>query len=1408
MMAKNERVGIDIGALSLAAVRLDGSMNLMSSFYRPHRGNPGKVIEEALKAIQVTEQDVIGITGSSAGLFAETLGAVRLDITRCQIAAALSSVPMARNIIDIGGASATLIQLDAQGNFQGYSTNSLCAAGTGSFLDEQAYRLGISYKETESLPHVGSPPTIATRCAVFAKSDLIHRQQEGYSKADMWSGLCRGMARTLVNTLFNGRPLDAPAAIIGGVAQNQEVIRWLEKDFKALIYVPENPHLMAAIGAARLCAAVNEKISCLSASVQAHKDSFQVDYHPWLLSIEKSTVPTIQADESYTDDDRNEVRILHWPISGEARGILGIDIGSTSTKLVLMDEEDRVMADIYRKTAGDPVGATKLLFKALSLISARKKTRLEILGVGTTGSGRKLIGKIIGADRIINEISAHVAGAIRTDPSIDTIFEIGGQDSKFMSVQKGHIRDTNMNYVCAAGTGSFVEEQANKLGYEVSRVGEAVLNLRPPRTADRCTVFMEQDVDRLLQQGLSAEEALAGVMVSVVKNYMNKVVGNRHHSRTRIFFQGATARNLGLVAAFEKLLGVQMVVSPYCHVMGAYGVALLVRQSMKEMGQSRSAFRGLDLQKREITLTTDTCNLCQNHCVITHAEIEGGKESPSWGYLCGRDPEEQRVRQNPYERAIRLRQQLWREAGSGPPLPESAGVVGIPQALTTYSYFPLWRRFFHHLGYRVQLSGNTTDVIRDLGTRITGAEFCFPAKAALGHAAFLANEEGVDFVFLPHMISELKNRHSTASKFCPYVQAYPAAANTALSLNGSDTSRLLSPTIDLRLSEGRVLDALQKALGRPLKRTRKQLRRAWREGLQIQRSFELRCIKEGRHILEEARGKGEKVLLLVGRPYNIYDSGLNLGLPKKLAEQGRTVLPLDMLDAPLGALDPLHRNCYWNYGQKILAAFQRVAGDERIDSVYLTNFNCGPDSFLLSFSEHQMADRPFLILELDEHGADAGYMTRIEAYFDVLKRSNAGSLPKPTRREPRRMKDRIIWIPPMHPLGAPFFSAAFRRHGYDARPLPPEDRGAFEQGRACTRGAECLPTALTIGALMQAVQNHRGNERHAFFMPTAEGPCRFGQYCTLHRLILDREGLSDVAILSPSSFNSYQGLEESLRRNMWHALLAADILFKAALKIRPYEIHPGETNRVLAKQQARMEQALQAGENIPAVLNGSVERIMAIPRNKTQKPLVGVVGEIYVRCNTFANEDVIGAIERFGGEAWLSPMGEWILYTAAVQGISFRDRSRNWFKKWMADLKNYYLFRQEQRFYEQAGAALADRHEPDIHSVIEEGKKYLPLNFEGEAILTVGRAAWFAKQGASLVINCAPFGCMPGTITTALFRKISPEIGIPVVNMFYDGRGNQNQRLEVFLNNAIYDNRKTSIEDIQDRTASNRFAIT
>ncbi len=785
MKRANALVGLDIGGIFVKIIVMDAQGRVLHRAARRHHGNPVDVVRQELSGLDLDGPVAAGITGAYASQVAGGLNLVPVDFVNAEMKSVRRVFPRAKNIINVGGSSVTLIQLDSEGNFLDFSTNSLCAAGTGSFLDKQADRLGINYDEIKDLPHEDSPPPIATRCSVFAKTDLIHRQQEGYGKAALWCGLCKSMCGTFLNTLLRGRPLDGLTVLTGGVSQNQEVLRWLKARYGDQVQTYEDATFSGAIGAACM---TNGHMDDLPATVRSLRDRgerAQGAPRRSKLQFRKSRYPSFEVAEAYVDELDNEVRITHWPEGRTQAVYLGIDVGSTSTKVLLMDDEEKVVADIYRRTAGDPLQATKNLFVAIQDLARRRRSGVKVLGVATTGSGRKLVGRVVGADLIVNEITAHLAGAMHVDPHVDTVFEVGGQDAKYIHARNGRIYDSNMNYVCAAGTGSFVEEQAKKLNIALEEIGDIVMGIAPPVTSDRCTVFMEQDVDRLLRQGYTRQECMAAVLCSVVNNYLNKVVGRRHVSREKIFFQGATARNKGLVAAFENLLDVEMVVSPYCHVMGSYGAALLAKKQPEECETTR--FKGLDLSKRRIRLRTEQCALCQNHCKITFADIEGETAQPSWGYMCGRDPDSGTVRVRrefePFRKRLNM---LLREPdaktqrkssksatrpllGRGKRRRTSNVTIGIPRALTTYSLYPLWRRFFKELGFKVVLSGRTDDDVVQRGNELTAAEFCFPIKLAHGHAAKLAEADGVDFLFLPHMICTERNPKTSNSYYFPFV---------------------------------------------------------------------------------------------------------------------------------------------------------------------------------------------------------------------------------------------------------------------------------------------------------------------------------------------------------------------------------------------------------------------------------------------------------------------------------------------------------------------------------------------------------------------------------------------------------------------------------------------------------------
>ncbi len=1380
------RLGLDVGAIAVHAVIIDDQDRILARRSRPHHGELLPTVRGVIEDLpRATDIQAVRLVGSQAEPVAKALGVEVGDTVDATLQAVRRVVPGVRQIIDAGGSSLSLIRLKADGSFAGYQANTLCAAGTGSFLDEQAARLGFQQEELATLPTMECPPDIAARCAVFAKSDLIHRQQEGHSKEACWSGLCHGLSRTMVMTLFKGRTPEPPLAIVGGVALNPEVVRALGKEMDIELAVPDHPDTVTALGAAMAAEPLSAPLD-LGLLSDRGSEAEQAARR-FSLTLERTKYPSFEVQEEWLDDHGTEVRISAWPADGQLVGTLGIDIGSTSTKATLVDGEGTVMLDLYRRTAGDPIGATRLLLKALRTIAAEKSATLEITGMGTTGSGRKLVGAVFGADAVVNEISTHVAGAMKTDPSIDTIFEIGGQDAKYVHTVDGRLHEANMNYVCAAGTGSFVEELSRKLGFELHSLGDQLLGVEPPITSDRCTVFMEQDARHLLRKGFSPREVMGAVVYSVVQNYLTKVVGHRPRSKEKVFFQGATARNKALVAAFENLLDVEVVVSPYAHVMGAWGVALITAQRLADRGET-TTFPGLHMADREVRLENDVCTLCANRCHVTHAHVEGLDEVPSWGYLCGRDPDEHKVKANTHFRAFDKRKKLYRQAGVVK-LPKAAPQVHMPNALLAWSYAPFWRRFLGELGHRLVLSRPTNPDIARGASDWVGADYCFPVKLAHGHLRkILEDSDAHARVLVPFMISAEPQEKTLGSWFCPYNIGLPAMLEAAAKLRGAAMNgRLLKPTVDLRWDPATAAKRLHAELADRLGGSRADFERAWTAAMNTMHELDADMAAYGQTLMREVEATGRPAVVIMGRPYNVYDAGANLALPEKLSQLGIDVIPMDMLPLEGEHLDATFENMFWNFGRRILEAAQLVARTPWLYGVGFTNFSCGPDAFIWTYAEKIIGSKPMLVLELDEHGADAGYLTRLEAFADVLAsnkvRTVAPYRPSEGAVGADKLEGKTLWMPMLHESGSPMLAASLRRNGMPVQPLPPETEESFQLGRANTRGGECLPCPATLGTFLDTVDKLGGKpEEHALFMPTASGPCRFGQYCTLDRLVLDDKGLGPVPIVSLSSTNNYDGVSSAARRDMWTGVVVGDILYKLRCRVVPYELEPGAGEAAFEYWLDRLVQVFASGGALEPEVKAAHDAFAAIPRRDEPKPLVGIVGEIYVRSNRFTNQDVVRTIEAAGGEAWLAPISEWFLYIGYLDNQGLGNSPKGVKARIQAYLRNGWLVRDESKWMKLASPLLDNRHEPSLATTVAAGRRWVPEDFVGETILTIGRSIEFMKQGADLVVNAAPFGCMPGALTSGVLQAVEAEYGVPVASMFYDGEGGGvNDRLGTYL---------------------------
>jgi len=1411
-------IGIDIGSTSSDVVVLDSAGKSIFCDYQRTKGKPIETVrlqlEEVFRQINYSDVVLAVATGSTGRFLAELLEIPFVNEVPAQAAAIghLYSQLQQATIVEMGGQDSKLIFLSAEqgrGRVRDFTLNTVCAAGTGSFLDQQAQRLGVDIEGEFGRMALQSKsvPRMAGRCSVFAKTDMIHLQQQATPNCDIIAGLCLALARNLKSDLGCGRGFIKPIIFTGGVAANIGVVRALEEVFELAqgeLVVPDKHFFTGAIGAVLIakqrCAklASNRRIHLEKIDSYLAQRGSALENAPRRGHLGKPSLPYPKSP------------VYEQILSSATEPIeayLGVDVGSISTNVAVIDEQKRVLAKAYLMTAGKPLEAVR---QGLDIVGKKVLGKVKILGAATTGSGRYLTGDFIGADVVINEITAQAAGAAIVNPNVDTIFEIGGQDSKYISLENGVVVDFAMNHACAAGTGSFLEEQAQRLDISIKQEFEelAARCEKPIKLGERCTVFMESDLLSYQQQGAKTSELVAGLSYSIVENYLNRVVGRRKIGNN-ICFQGGTAFNKAVWAAFEKVIGKPIMVPDHHEVTGAIGAAAIAAEHIKKAqrknkGTVQSSFRGFEsLSSIEYKVESFTCEHCPNHCEIKKVQLPSA-EPLYYGSRCDRYNLKKETAKVKGLGAFQFRRQILLECAGldGKPKSRSEGKVkiGIPMALVSWQLLPLFARFFSTLGFEVVTSGTTDKRIIRMGVESVTAQPCFPVKVAYGHIAELIKRK-VDYIFLPSIVSMTASfPQSKHNQLCPYVQSLPYQAQVAFAGKLGDTKILTAP---IRLSEGQKL--LRKsfiALGEKLGISASVVCKAIKEAFSAQASFEQALIKKGKEILGQI-GPEQRLFVMVSRPYNGCDDGMNLQLSKKLDELGVKTIPMDMLALDEAQLsdESLHRRVYWTYGQKILRAAEIIKSDPRLFAIYLSNFSCGPDSFLLTFFKDIMAQKPCLLLELDEHSADAGVITRLEAFLDSLKHYHCPpEMEKPSVKKPAVTEGlghkRKLYIPYMGDC-AYGVAACFRAYGQLSEVMPLADEATLLQGRAFTSGKECLPCAITSGDMLKVIRDESVDPaKTAFFMPAASGPCRFGMYSCLHRLILKYAGAEDVPVIAPNQDSGFyrqftQSVDHSVAGNFmkdaWIAVVGIDLLHKLILQLRPVAFDTHQAQQVYNQALKRWTEAVENRSNLPQMrrLMDSIADDFAAVKldSKAQKPKIGIVGEIYVRSHPFANSNIIARLEDLGVVCDLAPFAEWIYYTNFTRSRAARRRGQ--FRDWFTNILQGYL---QHKIEKTLAVPLEKRFgklaEGPIEHVIELAQPYLHHSFEGEAILTVGKTVEYHHQGFGGVVNVMPFSCMPSTVVSSQTMRVSADCAdMPILNLSFDGQEDSTltTRLEAFV---------------------------
>jgi len=1079
------------------------------------------------------------------------------------------------------------------------------------------------------------------------------------------------------------------------------------------------------------------------------------------------------------DQFREMVRFEERP-RGKAepgdRTILGLDVGSTTTKGVIMRCRDKaILAADYLRTDGDPVGASRNVYRSLA---EQIDVPIEIAGLGVTGSGRQIAGLHAMTEGVINEIIAHAAAAVHFDAEVDTIFEIGGQDAKYTYITNSVPSDYAMNEACSAGTGSFLEESAKEsLGLKVTDIGSvAYTGDSPPNFNDQCAAFIGSDIKNAAQEGIPVNDIVAGLVYSICMNYSNRVKGNRPVGR-KVFMQGGVCYNEAIPAAMAALTGKEIVVPPEPGLMGAFGVALEVERRIQLGLMKEDSFDLNRLANREVVHKKSfVCGggkeKCDRRCEIARIELEG-KTYP-FGGACNRYVN--LIRNLEFDKEAldmaEYRQRLVFRDLAKDDVPDQRPTVGMNRSFLVNTYFPFFNAFFKDLGYRLVLP----DQMDPVGVEQQGAAFCFPVEISHGFMPDLLRKN-TDVLFLPHIRGIPTDEANFNTCTCVFVQGEPFYLRSTF--EGIESKKVLTPFLDL--SRGLEPKAAEfSKIAAALGASQEAGRRAFNAAVAAQQAFKNELRAKGAEILKELEGDREATaVVLFGRPYNAFAGEANKGIPAKFASRGYRVLTFDMLPYEDQTLDD-EPTMYWSMGRMILKAARFVRNHPQLFGTYISNFSCGPDSFVVGYFREEMGRKPSLTLELDSHTADAGLETRIEAFLDIVRHyrelENRKRIPAVTkdfraavtavvdgkpviatadgRNLPLNHPSVRIILPAMGRFSHMALVNTFRKVGIQAYGLPPADEEVLKIGRGNSTCKECLPLQTTVGSMLNYFWNDRPEgEVTAYFMPGAGGPCRFGQYNVFSRRLIERHRIPDAAVLTLNASNGYMGLGDRFTLPAWRAIIVGDVMYEIWCTLLAAAQDRDSAEEIFNREwQALVNVIHHPWRSIRKQIVSTADTLSRIPLHTPyeQIPKISLIGEIYVRNDPISLQKLVEKMAERGFIVRTSQTSEWIKYVDwliknRIEGdrpdIPFWIR---YFVKRHFDHKIRDLMAPSGLFFNET---------LKVEDLIKAGEKFISPKLTGEAILTVGAALHEILHPACGIISIGPFGCMPSRVAESILSE-------------------------------------------------------
>ena len=1402
---KEYRAGIDIGSTTVKLVVLDAEDTILYGQYRRHMAKTQETLASLLgEAIQSLGDCAlkVKITGSGSINLGKALGIPFVQEVVAVATALKKAAPQTDVAIELGGEDAKIIYFT--GGLE-ERMNCVCAGGTGSFIDQMAALLqtdaeGLN-KAAENYKEIYP---IAARCGVFAKTDIQPLINEGATTEDLAASIFQAVVNQTISGLACGKPIRGNVAFLGGPLHfmpelKKAFIRTLKLTEKTTVD-PENSHLFAAMGAAleaegEPAVSANELMGRLSEGVKVTYEMPRLE-------------PLFATNKEYAAfKARHETAVLPKgdlsTYNGDA--FLGIDAGSTTTKMVLIGAEGQLLFSFYANNKGDPIKTAK---EAIGRLKEQMHEGIRIVRSCSTGYGEALLKSAFSLDEGEVETIAHTTAASFFDKDVDCVLDIGGQDMKCIKLKGGAVDTILLNEACSSGCGSFIENFANSLGFTAEDFAkEALFAKAPVDLGTRCTVFMNSNVKQAQKEGASVSDISAGLAYSVIKNALYKVIklADAKDLGRHIVIQGGTFHNEAVLRAFEKIAGVDATCPDIAGLMGAFGAALIAKGNYR--GQPTGMLSLDEIAALTYTATSRRCGGCSNNCMLTvnrfsngQSHITGNRCEKGIGNAVGR------------KKAPNMMEYKRRRIFGYEPLAEGdapRGVIGIPRVLNLYENYPFWATFFRELGFRAVLSPWSSRRIYELGMESIPSESeCYPAKLSHGHVEWLISQ-GINTLFHPCVYYEHKEIATAQNQYnCPIVVSYAENIKNNVEAITRGDVRLVRPFMAFtteKIAADRLVTICREEWSIPEKEVRSAVSVAWKE----QRKAKDDIRAEGARLLAEMEKNGASGMVLAGRPYHI-DPEINHGIPELIASYGFTVFTEDSLPVDRSPERPLRVLDQWVYHSRLYAAAEFVRSRNDLELIQLNSFGCGLDAVTTDQVNEILegSNKLYTVLKIDEVNNLGAVRIRIRSLISAMemrRKQDIKADPKPTayRRTEytQRMKDEnyTILAPQMLPIHFDILEPVFRKHGYNLEILKNDNRKAIDTGLKYVNNDACFPSITVVGQFMEAVTSGRyDTDRLAIFMTQTGGCCRASNYIGFIRRALDKAGYSHIPVISLSmgGLEKNQGFKPTaaLIKDAVYALLYGDLIMRCLYRVRPYELTEGSANELRDALIRRCISSLTDKKNktsFRGMCDTIVQSFDTLPINEeVVKPRVGVVGEILVKYMPLANNYLVDLLEREGAEAVVPDLIDFINYCM----LNARYKRKYYGKSKGLVVASDAVLTVIKKLRGPAIDALKRSKRFDVPAPIEEiadmTKPILSLgNQYGEGWFLTGEMVELITHGTPNIVCIQPFACLPNHVVgkgvIKKLRETYPEANIVAVD--YDpgaSEVNQLNRIKLMLSAA------------------------